>query len=377
MVVDRAVAATPLVRPWWRRARLWFGVAGVVVVAGVLLGTLGNAAGRSLDPHSADAGGSRALARVLAGYGTAVERTTDLGTARATSGAVLLTSPDDYSDAQLRELARGTLLVALHPGTRATSALLPGASPDPETDPDGEPGCALGGAVAAGDVDLPATAVSYDLGGRGGTSCYGGAVIRRGAVVILGAPDLLRNDTLADRGAAALDVNLLTADRTLPTLVWLLPGADAAGSGPATVWDLFPDSVYRAFVWLIVVGLLVVVWRARRLGGVVREPLPVVVRAAELVEGHGRLYERAQARDRAASALRTATLSRLTRKLALPRDSSPQQVTAAVAARVRSSPGEIHTALAGPVPADDAGLVRLATDLDALEAAVDDTRGQR
>ena len=118
----------------------------------------------------------------MAGYGTAVERTTDLDTARATSGAVLLTSPDDYSDAQLRGLARSTLLVALHPGTRATSALLPGVSPDPEADPSSdEPGCALGGAVAAGDVDLPGSAGSYDLGGRGGTSCYGGAVVRRGA----------------------------------------------------------------------------------------------------------------------------------------------------------------------------------------------------
>ena len=50
-------------------------------------------------------------------------------------------------------------------------------------------------------------------------------------------------------------------------------------------------------------------------------------------------------------------------------------MTAAVAARIRTTPGEIHTALAGPVPSDDAGLVRLATDLDDLEAAVDDTRG--
>ena len=81
------------------------------------------------------------------------------------------------------------------------------------------------------------------------------------------------------------------------------------GSGPATVWDLFPDGVYRAFVWLILVGLLVVAWRARRLGGVVREPLAVVVRAAELVEGHGRLYERAQAlRPGGRPSLRTAAL---------------------------------------------------------------------
>ena len=374
--------AAPLVRPWWRRARLWVGVGAVVVLAGILLGALAGTPGRSLDPRSTDAGGSRALARVLAGYGTRVERTTDLDTARSTSGAVLLTSPDDYSDAQLRDLARTTRLVALEPGIRATKALLPGATPDPERDPSPTPGCGLAAAAAAGDVDLSGNTTSYDLGARGGTSCYGGAVVQRGptagtgSVVLLGSADLLRNDQLASDGVAALDVDLLSADRTLPTLVWLLPGADAAGSGPATIWDVFPDGVHRAFVWLIVLGLLVVLWRARRLGGVVREPLQVVVRAAELVEGHGRLYERAAARDRAAGALRAATVARLTARLTLPRASSPQQVTAALATRVRRSPGEIHTVLAGPVPSDDAGLVRLAADLDALEAAVDDTKEQ-
>ncbi len=360
-------------RPWWRRARLWVVVAAVVIVAGAATAALSNSPGRSLDPRSPSAGGSRALAHVLQHYGTRVVRTTDLDTALGTSAAVLLTSPDDYSDAQLHRLAHATRLVALEPGTRATTALLPGASPDPESDARDNPDCGLAGADAAGEVDQSAASV-YDLGGSG-TSCYGGALVQRGSVVVLGQSDLLRNDRLADRGVAALDVNLLGADRTLPTLVWLLPGADAAGSGPASVWDLFPDGVYRAFVWLIVVGVLVVVWQARRLGGVVREPLPVVVRAAELVEGHGRLYERAAAHDRAAGALRSAALARLTSRLALPRGSSPQQVTAAIAARVRRDPGEVHTALAGPTPTDDAGLVRLAADLDALEAAVDDHDG--
>ncbi|WP_375499779.1 DUF4350 domain-containing protein [uncultured Jatrophihabitans sp.] len=370
-----AVEAAPLVAPWWRRARLWVVVAAAVVVAGAVTAALSGTPGRNLDPRSPAAGGSRALAHVVESYGTRVVRTTDIDIARASTGAVLVTSPDEYSDSQLRGLARATRLVALEPGTRATTALLPGVSPDPEADSSDTPGCDLAAAVAAGAVDL-SDATGYDLDGRGGTSCYGGAVVQRGSVVLVAAADLLRNDRLADRGAAALDVNLLSADRTLPTLVWLLPGADAAGSGPASIWDLFPGGVYRAFVWLIIVGLLVVLWRARRLGGVVREPLPVVVRAAELVEGHGRLYERAGARDRAAGALRAATLVRLTGRLTLPRGSSPQQVTAALSPRIRRSPGEIHTVLAGPPPADDAGLVRLANDLDALETAVDDTRGQ-
>ncbi|WP_375487186.1 DUF4350 domain-containing protein [uncultured Jatrophihabitans sp.] len=368
------VRADAVVRPWWGRARLWLIAAAVVVVAAIALAALAGTPGRSLDPRSASPDGSRALARVLADYGTRVIRTSDLDTARAATGTVLVTSPDDYSDAQLRRLTRAPRLVALRPGTRATTALLPGASPDPETDPDTQPGCGATGAAAAGVVDLPGDALVYDLGGTG-TSCYGGAVVQRGSTVLLGSRELLRNDRLTREGVAALDVNLLSADRTSTTLVWLLPGADAGGSGPASVWDLFPDGVHRAFWWLLLVGVLVVLWRARRLGGVVREPLPVVVRAAELVEGHGRLYERAAARDRAADTLRAATTARLVRRLALPRGSSPQQVTAALAPRVQRNPADVWAVLAGAVPADDAGLVRLAADLDALEAAVDDTRG--
>jgi hypothetical protein len=121
--------------------------------------------------------------------------------------------------------------------------------------------------------------------------------------------------------------------------------------------------------WAGVVGVLLVLWRARRLGGVVTEPLPVVVRSAELVQGHGRLYARARARDRAAQALRVATTGRLAHRLGLPRGAGPTDVAAVVAAAAGRAPGEVLELLAGRPPADDAGLVRLAQELDRLEAA--------
>jgi hypothetical protein len=119
-----------------------------------------------------------------------------------------------------------------------------------------------------------------------------------------------------------------------------------------------------------VVGVLVAVWRARRLGAVVAEPLPVVVRAAELVEGHGRLYARAGARDRAAASLRGAAINRLGRRLGLPRGASPQHVAEAVAPFAGGSAADVAALLAGPPPADDAALGRLARELDTLEAAL-------
>jgi hypothetical protein len=152
-------------------------------------------------------------------------------------------------------------------------------------------------------------------------------------------------------------------------VVWLLPGVSAHGPGPASVWDLFPAGTGRVVWWLAAVGGLLVLWRARRLGGIVSEPLPVSVRAAELVEGHGRLYARAGARDRAAAALRAATADRVARRLGLPRGAGPDAVVAAVAPLTGRPAADLTAVLSGPPPADDAQLVRLANELDRLEEA--------
>jgi hypothetical protein len=170
-----------------------------------------------------------------------------------------------------------------------------------------------------------------------------------------------------------LDINAITDSRRITSVVWLLPGTDTAGPGAASIWDLFPSGTYRVFWWLIAIGALVAVWRARRLGGVVTEPLPVVVRSAEVVEGHGRLYQRAGARDRAAAALRTAAAHRLGHRLGLPKGAGAEQVGLAVATLTARPPAEVVGLLAGPAPADDATLLRLAHELDTLEAAVGGT----
>jgi hypothetical protein len=99
-----------------------------------------------------------------------------------------------------------------------------------------------------------------------------------------------------------------------------------------------------------------------------------VVRAAETVEGRGRLYRRNGARDKAAGALRAATLARLVPALGLGRGSGgPGErgaVVDAIAARTRRTPVEVMALLYGAAPPGDAALVRLADDLDALEREV-------
>ena len=182
--------------------------------------------------------------------------------------------------------------------------------------------------------------------------------------MLLGAADVLTNDDLDDEGDAALALGLLgTGDEVL----WLLPRADRAlPGGRPSLRDLVPDAVPLGALQLAVAVVVLALWRARRLGRVVEEPLPVVVRAAEAVEGRSRLYRAAGARDRAAEALRTAARDRLVTRLGLPAGADAAAVTATVAARTGRPSAEVGALLYGPPPGDDASLVRLADDLDGL-----------
>jgi hypothetical protein len=116
--------------------------------------------------------------------------------------------------------------------------------------------------------------------------------------------------------------------------------------------------------------VLVALWRGRRLGPVVVEPLPVVVRATETVEGRARLLRAARARGTAAAALREASVARLSDVLGAGTAASPPVVVDAVCRRTGRTSGEVEALLFGDAPGDDAGLVRLANDLDGLEESV-------
>jgi hypothetical protein len=121
----------------------------------------------------------------------------------------------------------------------------------------------------------------------------------------------------------------------------------------------------------LVIGVLVLAYaRGRRFGPVVREPLPVTVRAAEAIEGLSRLYRRSQDRGHAADVLARASRRRLGHDLRLPSAATTADVVRAVAERTGRGPAEVLALLDPAVPPDDAALVRLADDLDSLERQV-------
>lgn len=368
------VRAGTVVRPWWRRIRFWLVVLALLAIGAVIVSIGRDRTNRDpLDPDSYTHSGSAAVASLLHKYGTDVHRTTDLDAAIRTGGTVVVPFPDTWSSAQLRRLRAATdrlvLVAPLRSQLSAVGAAIQTAGYGPGQS---SAGCDWGGAAATGPVDIP-YAVTY-LADPTYQTCYGGTVVIGDDLVVLGAPELLANVHQVDTGVAALAVNAISDDRQVTRVTWLMPGTEAVSGPTRSLWDLFPDGAHRGALVLIPLALLVMLWRGRRFGAVVTEPLPVVVRSAELVEGHGRLYWRAGARDRAAAALRAGTLHRLAGVLGTDGRSDPTAHpydTVVDAARRTGRPeAELAALLLGPPPGDDPALARLSLELDRLEAAV-------
>ena len=178
----------------------------------------------------------------------------------------------------------------------------------------------------------------------------------------------MTNSGLLREGNAALAMNLTGAS---PRVIWYTPKRIAGESDGATsIMDLIPARVGWIVLQLCLVVALVALWRGRRIGPLVAEDLPVVVRASETVEGRGRLYRSRRARDRAADALRTATRRRILPRLGLGATSDPTAVIDTVTRRVGPGADIVAYALFGPAPADDAELLNLARLLDDIERQV-------
>lgn len=259
--------------------------------------------------------------------------------------------------------------------------------------------------------------------------CYDDSLVvfSRGwtTMAVAGSADPFRNDRIGEYGNAKLAVGLLT---TRPRLVWVdlhhreappepednpylggptlsptgtarptagptstrttptagtgrrstpaEPASPQGGEGgqaadpPNPLWRAFPAWTYVAAVLLAVAFLLYALARARRMGGPVVEPLPVVVRAGETVTGRGRLYQRARAREESLTTLRSAALSRMARLLRLEPGTDRETIVGAVAAQSGWPQHSVRETLFGAAPEDDGSLVAAAVQLEALVEAV-------
>ena len=157
-----------------------------------------------------------------------------------------------------------------------------------------------------------------DVGDR--RSCYAARARHRGASDAVGRTDShpgrlgrgADERPIGDDGNAALALNLLGAQRgrcSGTPSSRTRPGRPTAAARSPTCCRSGWARRAASSSWSC---CSLALWRGRRLGPVVDEPLPVVVRAAETTEGRARLYRRAEgARTGPPSSLRAATRPRL------------------------------------------------------------------
>jgi hypothetical protein len=333
--------------------------------------------GGRMDPASTGPEGAHALVALLRSHGVDVVVANNVGdveNATRPDTLLLIAQSQRLTDDTLwRRLADtpGDLLL-VEPTSRARAALAPDIRSGGASVLDSKPNCPLHEANRAGSVQFGPSNTFRAADDRALTSCYGGALVRYRnrdrTVTLVGSTDFMTNGGLPRAGNAALAMNL-AGDRG--RLVWYAPQrAEGQTSGSATLFDLIPDNVTWMVWQLWLAVILTALWKGRRIGPLVAEDLPVVVRASETVEGRGRLYRSRRARDAAAQALRTATLQRLLPRLGLTATSPAPMVVDAVAARSGANPEMVRHGLFGPPPTSDADLVHLARALDDIERQV-------
>ncbi|GAA3668727.1 DUF4350 domain-containing protein [Nocardioides ginsengisoli] len=372
MSADVGATATPdpAAPPAKGRPRRRLLVAGAVLLAVVVAIWASRGAERHggfADPQNPTPDGAQALAQVLGDDGvdvTIVRSAADLDdTELGADATVVVTDTDLLAPSTLERLrgrADGARIVLVEPSYAVARTIESDVQTLPEK-PQGAPVDCPGLPELDGlrlEVD---SATSYD-----GRICH----TVDDALVLFGAGQALTNDQITRADNAAVALRLLGHDRRL---VWYVPDpADATSGDAVTLGSLLPAWIQPG-LWLLGFALVaLLLWRARRLGPLSVEPLPVVVRAVETARSRGRMYRRSGDRGHAARALRRAARDDLAGVLGLDR-TAPTPAVVEATARQLGAPVESVAALLDDdrmPPANDQELVRLAQDLARLRREV-------
>ncbi len=346
----------------------------LMVVALVVLSVLTRddaGTGGRLDPRNPDPEGARAVASVLEDRGVRVDvvrgqqalldRDLEAGT------AVVVTNPEQLGPSTLRTLRR-------HAGP-ADALVVVGDAAVLAAQFEVPVGRVLAGDQAANCAVEPAVGLVLRTDrepGLTGPGCFGDggsvALLRQEQVWLLAAPGSMTNAHVLDADNGALALRLLGQQ---DQLVWYVADlADTSVSDGVQLSTLLPDFLLPT-LWLLLVAVgTLVLWRGRRLGPLVTEPLPVVVRATESTRSRGQAYHRTRDREHAAGVLATATRRRLGVALRLPAGTPLATLVGTAAARSGRDPGEVAALLSPPLIVKDSELVDLGQQLTRLENEV-------
>jgi hypothetical protein len=340
-----------------------------------------------LDPANPGVRGAQGLAHVLSdhGVGVTVVRNQRELLDQTVDGAttVVVTST-------LRLSGRTARVALDHAGSAASMVLL---DPDPEVTKgmnlpvdshlteltEVTAGCA-GAAVGQGYRLASADrAYTTRANANAATTCFpdksnGGAAmvilpgtLGRPPVTMLGDDSLIQNGAILDSDNAAIALHLFGhTDR----LIWYVPSLADIDPADKTSRSIAPDWFQPGLALAISAVVFLCLWRGRRLGRLVTEPLPVIVRAVETTESRGRMYRKSRDRTRALAVLQLATRRRLAAYLGLPPSSGISNVAAAAAAVSGRHYQDVLELLSSPAAHDDSSLLKLANTLAALEKEV-------
>lgn len=387
-MTNSGTTVTPTIRAASRKALFWI-IAAVFLVLIAVIGLTATGASTGGVPFAATnaaPAGSKAVAEVLRSKGVDVSVPATLAGAKSAlrdspGSTLFLVDPQSHLDTgQLRSLAALAGHVVLLSPTFSQAKVLA-----PEIGLAGvvsraslSAGCDLPAARAAGRVD--GTGSGFRIIDRSAetTGCFRSASntfsvvdITRASqqITVVGTTDVFTNEHVAERGNAALALTLLgDNDR----LVWYLPTIDDSSISGPTLAELTPGWVGAVATLLVIVAIAAAFWRGRRLGPLVVENLPVVVRASETMEGRARLYQKGAARLRALDSLRIGSVSRLAALCGLSRLATVDDVIAAVARLTARDPSGLRSLLLTAEPHNDRDLVAFSDELLELENRVAD-----
>lgn len=188
------------------------------------------------------------------------------------------------------------------------------------------------------------------------------ATTTRPETVVLGAQRAVANRGITKESHAGIAVRML---RHTDRVVWIMPDPQDQAA-PLRMDTPVPEWFLPAIVILMSSGVGLCLWRGRRLGRIVPEPLPVVVHAIETTAARGRLY---RASGDAASALRLLqddTVDVLRRQLDLHPASDRGAVAEMTARRLGRDVEEVRSLLTTRDTLNESELVARATQLRRL-----------
>ena len=374
-------------RPRWFKPSIVVGLLLAATLAVTLLTPGGKGNTDDLDPANPGYSGAQALAHVLRDHGVSV---TVVRSQRELLGQTIDGATTVVVTNTIRLSGRTAQVAIAHAGTAAGVVLL---------DPDPEVTKGMGLPVdshLAGLTDVAAGCQGTDVGkdfrlaqaGRAylptadapsATTCFldnvdgGGAMVNlpaalgRPPVTLLGDDRLITNGAILDADNAAIALRLFGRTNRL---IWYVPSVADMAAADGSSRSIAPTWFQPGVALGTSAVILLCLWRGRRLGRLVTEPLPVIVRAVETTESRGRMYRKSRDRTRALAVLQLATRRRLAAYLGLPVSSNISSVAAAAAAVSGRRYEDVLHLMSSPAAHDDSSLLERANALTALEKEV-------